>query len=96
MSSRLSRSYVRSALRKQFGRHLRGLKVSCRVRHSTAATCKVSYRKANGYRYSGHVWLRYKTVKSRLRWQYRMEINKRKRHHKTQKIHRGYRTGGTF
>jgi hypothetical protein len=96
LSARTSRSYARTALRKQFGRHLRGLKVSCRVRHSTAATCKVSYRKANGYRYSGHVWLRYKTVKSRLRWQYRMEINKRKRHHKTQKIHRGYRTGGTF
>jgi hypothetical protein len=96
LTSRQSRSYARRALRKQFGKHLHRLKVSCRVRTSTAATCKVSYRKAHGYRYSGHVWLRYKTVKHRLRWQYRMELKKRRAHHKTQTIRRGYRTGGTL
>jgi hypothetical protein len=96
LTARQSRSYARRALRKQFGKHLHRLKVSCRVRHSTAATCKVTYRKAHGYSYKGHVWLRYKTVRHRLRWQYRMEIKKHKRHHKTRTVHRGYRTGGTF
>ena len=68
--------------------------MSCRLRSSTASTCTVSFRKSGG-RYSGHVWLRYRTVNSRLRWQYRVEIKKRKSG-RTQTIRRSYRTGGTF
>ena len=94
LTARLSRSYSRTALRKQFGRNLSRLRVSCRVRSSTASTCTVSFRKSGG-RYSGHVWLRYRTVNSRLRWQYRMELKKRKSG-RTQTIRRSYRTGGTF
>ena len=44
---------------------------------------------------TGHVWLRYKTVRSRLRWQYRVEVKKTKsRAHET--VRRSYKTGGTF
>jgi hypothetical protein len=94
LTARVSRTYARTALRKQFGRNLSRLVVSCRVRSSTASTCTVSFRKSGG-RYSGHVWLRYRTVNSRLRWQYRVEIKKRKSG-RTQTIRRSYRTGGTF
>ncbi len=71
------------------------MKISCRVRKSTAATCTVSWRKS-GYTYKGHVWLRYKTIRSRLRWQYRVEVKKSRRGHKTHTVRRAYRTGGTF
>jgi hypothetical protein len=96
MTVTVSRTYTRTALRKQFGRNLSRLRVTCRVRSTTASTCKVSYRKRGGYRYSGHVWLRYRTVNSRLRWEYRMEVKKRKSGRRTQTVRRAYRTGGTF
>jgi hypothetical protein len=89
----LSRTYTRTALRRQFGRGLRRLRISCRVRSSTASTCAVSWRKS-GASYKGNVWLRYRTVRSRLRWQYRLEVSKRK-NGRTQTIRRAYRTGGT-
>jgi hypothetical protein len=65
------------------------------VRKSTASTCTVSWRKS-GYSYKGHVWLRYKTVRNRLRWQYRVEVKKTKAHRRTTTVRRAYRTGGTF
>jgi hypothetical protein len=95
ITARVSRSYSRKALRKQFGRRLSRVRVTCRVRTSTASTCRVSFRKS-GARYSGHVWLRYRTVNSRLRWQYRVEVKKRKSGQRTRTIKRSYRTGGTF
>jgi hypothetical protein len=95
ITARVSRTYARSALRKQFGRNLSRLRVTCRVRTSTASTCSVSWRKS-GARYSGNVWLRYRTVNSRLRWQYRVEVKKRKSGERTRTIKRSYRTGGTL
>jgi hypothetical protein len=95
MTATVSRTYTRSALRKQFGRRLSRVSVTCRVRSSTASTCRVSFRKS-GARYSGNVWLRYRTVNSRLRWQYRVEVKKRKSGERTRTIKRAYRTGGTF
>ena len=89
-----SRAYTTIALRKQFGKGLSRLRISCRVRSSTASTCSVSWRKS-GASYKGNVWLRYKTVRSRLRWQYRLEIKKTKSGH-TQTVRRSYKTGGTF
>jgi hypothetical protein len=89
-----STSYTRTALRKQFGKGLSRLRISCRVRSSTASTCSVSWRKS-GASYKGNVWLRYKTIRSRLRWQYRVEVKKTKAGH-TQTVRRAYRTGGTF
>jgi hypothetical protein len=94
LTARLSRTYARSALRRQFGRNLSRLRVSCRVRSSRASICNVSFR-TSGARYSGHLWLRYRTVNSRLRWQYRLEVKKRKSG-RTQTIRRSYRTGGTL
>ncbi len=64
------------------------------MRTSTASTCSVSWRKS-GASYKGNVWLRYKTVRSRLRWQYRLEVKKTKSGH-TQTVTRSYKTGGTF
>jgi hypothetical protein len=95
LTAALARTYTRAALRKHFGRNLSRLQVSCRVRSSTASTCRVSWRKA-GATYKGNVWLRYRTVRNRLRWQYRVEVKKRKSGHRTQTIKRSYRTGGTF
>jgi hypothetical protein len=89
-----SKTYTTTALRKQFGKHLSRLRISCRVRSSTASTCSVSWRKS-GASYKGNVWLRYKTVRSRLRWQYRLEVKKTKAGH-TQTVRRSYKTGGTF
>jgi hypothetical protein len=94
ITAALSRTYTRTALRKQFGRRLSRLRVACRVRSSTASTCSVSWRKS-GASYKGNVWLRYRTVSGRLRWQYRLEVKKRKSG-RTQTIRRAYRTGGTF
>jgi hypothetical protein len=89
-----SKAYTATALRKQFGKRLSRLRISCRVRSSTASTCNVSWRKS-GASYKGNVWLRYKTVRSRLRWQYRLEVKKTKAGH-TQTVRRSYKTGGTF
>jgi len=89
-----SKTYTTIALRKQFGKGLSRLRISCRVRTSTASTCSVSWRKS-GASYKGNVWLRYKTVRSRLRWQYRLEVKKTKSGH-TQTVTRSYKTGGTF
>jgi hypothetical protein len=89
-----STSYTRTALRKQFGKGLSRLRISCRVRTSTASKCSVSWRKS-GASYKGNVWLRYKTIRSRLRWQYRLEVKKTKSGH-TQTVRRPYKTGGTF
>jgi hypothetical protein len=94
LTAALSRTYTRTALRSQFGPNLSRLRISCRVRTSTASTCRVSWRKS-GATYKGNVWLRYRTVRNRLRWQYRLEVKKRKSG-RTQTVRRAYRTGGTF
>jgi hypothetical protein len=87
-----SKARVRVALRRQFGRNLRRLRVSCRVMASTRSTCTVRWRK-KGASYRGHVYLRLRTVKGRLRWQYRVDVTKRK-DGRTQHLRRSYRTGG--
>jgi hypothetical protein len=92
LTARASRSHVRKALRTQFGKQLRRLRVSCRVRASTRSTCTVSWRK-HGARYRGRVYIRLHTVKGRLRWQYRVDVRKRL-HGRTTHIRRSYRTGG--
>jgi hypothetical protein len=92
LTAKTSRAYVRRALRKQFGRGLKRLKVSCKVRASTRSTCTVSWRK-RGAHYRGRVYIRLRTVKHRLRWQYRVDVRKRL-HGRTQHIRRSYRTGG--
>jgi len=95
LTTRAARGYARRALRKQFGRKLSRLKVSCRLRSTSASTCKVSFRKSRAS-YRGNVWLRLRTTSSRVRWQYRMEIKKTQRGHKTRTIKRSYRTGGSL
>jgi hypothetical protein len=90
---RTATTRVRRALRKVFGRGLSHLKVSCRLRSGGAASCAVSWRK-RGARYRGHVHLRTKRVKGRLRWQYRVDVRKRKGRTTTH-IRRAYHTGGT-
>ena len=84
---------TKSALRKVFGRGLTSLRVSCRLRPASAATCAVSWRKSSA-RYSGHVYLRNHRVNGRLRWQYRVDVTKKKGK-KTTHVRRDYRTGGT-
>ena len=83
---------TKSVLRKVFGRGLTSLRVSCRLRPASAATCAVSWRKS-GARYSGHVYLRNHRVNGRLRWQYRVDVTKKKGKQTTH-VRRGYRTGG--
>jgi hypothetical protein len=90
----VARNHTRSALSKVFGTGLSRLSVSCRLRPASASTCTVSWRKS-GARYSGHVYLRNKRVNGRLRWQYRVDVAKRK-NGKTTHIRRAYRTGGTI
>jgi hypothetical protein len=75
-----------------FGTGLSRLQVSCRLRPASAATCSVSWRKS-GARYSGHLYLRNKRIRGRLRWQYRVDVTKRKDGHTTH-VRRDYRTGG--
>ncbi len=87
-----SKAHVRTALRRQFGRNLRRLRVSCRVKASTRSTCTVRWSK-KGASYRGRVYLRLRTVKGRLRWQYRVDVTKRKSG-RTQHLRRSYRTGG--
>ena len=75
-----------------FGTGLSRLQVSCRLRPASAATCTVGWRKS-GARYSGKVYLRTQRVNGRLRWQYRVDVTRRKSG-KTTHVRRGYRTGG--
>jgi hypothetical protein len=84
---------TRTALRRVFGTGLTRLRVSCRLRPADASTCAVSWRK-RGARYSGHVHLRNRRVNGRLRWQYRVDVTRRKSG-KTTHVRRDYRTGGT-
>jgi hypothetical protein len=83
---------TRSALRRVFGTGLTGLRVSCRLRPASAATCNVSWRKS-GAGYSGKVFLRNARLNGRLRWQYRVDVAKRK-NGRTTHVRRAYRTGG--
>jgi hypothetical protein len=92
LTVRSSRTFVRRALRREFGRNLRRLRVSCRVVSSSRSTCTVRWRKA-GASYRGRVFLRLRTVRARLRWQYRVDVSKR-RAGRVQHIRRTYRTGG--
>ena len=92
LTARSSRTFVRRALRREFGRNLRRLRVSCRVVGSSRSTCTVRWRKT-GASYRGRVFLRLRTVRARLRWQYRVDVTKR-RAGRTQRIRRTYRTGG--
>lgn len=87
-----ARTRARSALRTAFGRRLQRLRVSCRIRPAGASTCKVTWRKS-GARYGGRVHLRNKRVNGRVRWQYRVDVKKRK-HGRTTRVRGGYRTGG--
>jgi hypothetical protein len=88
----ISKARVRSALRKQFGRNLRRLRVSCRVVGATSSRCTVRWTN-KGASYRGRVFLRLRTVKGRLRWQYRVDVTKRKSG-RVQHVQRPYRTGG--
>jgi hypothetical protein len=92
LTTRSARAHVRTALRRQFGRNLRRLRVSCRVVGGTRSTCTVRWRK-NGASYRGRVFLRVRTVRQQLRWQYRVDVRKRT-DGRTQRIRRSYRTGG--
>jgi hypothetical protein len=87
-----STTRTRTALRKVFGTGLSRLRVACRLRPASAATCTVSWRKS-GARYSGKVHLRNHRVNGRLRWQYRVDV-KRRKDGRTTHVRRGYRTGG--
>jgi hypothetical protein len=93
-AARTARSHTRTALRKVFGTHLSRVKVSCRLRKHDAATCRVSFRKRGGARYSGHIYLRDHRVHGRLRWQYRVDVKRRTGKHTT-RVKRGYRSGGS-
>jgi hypothetical protein len=92
LTARSSRTFVRRAVRREFGRNLRRLRVSCRVVSTTRSTCTVRWRRA-GASYRGRVFLRLRTVRARVRWQYRVDVTKR-RDGRTQRIRRSYRTGG--
>jgi hypothetical protein len=92
LTARSARAHVRTALRRQFGRGLRRLRVSCRVTAGTRSTCTVRWSKS-GASYRGKVFLRLRTVQARLRWQYRVDVTKRKSG-RAQRIRRSYRTGG--
>jgi hypothetical protein len=87
-----SKARVRTALRRRFGRNLRRLRVSCRVKASTRSTCTVRWSK-EGASYRGRVLLRLRTVTGRLRWQYRVDVVKRE-NGRSQHLRRAYRTGG--
>jgi hypothetical protein len=89
----VAKTRTRTALRRVFGTGLSRLSVSCRLRPASAASCTVSWRKSSA-RYSGHVYLRNHRVNGRLRWQYRVDITKKKGKTTTH-VRRGYRTGGT-
>ncbi len=89
----MAKTRTRTALRKVFGTGLSHLSVTCRLRTGGAATCTVSWRKSSA-RYSGHVYLRNHRVKGHLRWQYRVDVT-RKKGKKTTHVRRAYRTGGS-
>jgi hypothetical protein len=63
------------------------------VSSASTSRCTVSFRKS-GASYSGRFYLRYRTVKHRLRWQYRVDVKRKKGHHTT-RVRRAYKTGGT-
>jgi hypothetical protein len=88
-----AKSHTRSALRTVFGTGLSRLQVACRLRPASAATCTVSWRKS-GARYSGRLYLRNTRIRGRIRWQYRVDVTKRK-NGRTTHVRRDYRTGGT-
>ena len=71
---------------------VRRLRVSCRVVAGTRSTCNVRWRKS-GASYRGRVFLRVRTVRQQRRWQYRIDVTKR-RDGRAQRIRRSYRTGG--
>jgi hypothetical protein len=83
---------ARSALRRVFGTQLHGLRMACRLRTGGTAACNVTFTK-RGARYTGKVYVRTKTVNKKLRWQYRVDVTKRKSG-KTTHVRRDYRTGG--
>jgi hypothetical protein len=87
-----AKSHTRTALRRVFGTGLTRLSVACRLKPASAATCTVSWRKSGG-RYSGKVYLRNHRVNGRLRWQYRVDVTRRK-NGKTTHVRRAYRSGG--
>jgi hypothetical protein len=89
----VAKSRTRTALRRVFGTRLTHLTVACRLRSGGASTCTVGWR-ASGARYSGHVYLRNHRVNGHLRWQYRVDVTRRKGT-KTTHIRRAYRTGGS-
>jgi hypothetical protein len=89
----VAKTRTRTALRRVFGTGLVRLSVTCRLRTGGASTCTVSWRKSSA-RYSGHVYLRNHRVNGRLRWQYRVDVTKKKGT-KTTHVRRDYRTGGT-
>ena len=89
----LAKTRTRTALRKVFGTGLSHLSVACRLRTGGASTCTVSWRKSSA-RYSGHVYLRNHRVNGHLRWQYRIDVT-RKKGTKTTHVRRDYRTGGS-
>ena len=88
-----ARSHTRTALRRVFGTGLSSLRVSCRLRPASAATCSVSWRK-RGARYSGKLYLRTLRINGRSRWQYRVDVTRRTSG-RTTHVRRAYRTGGT-
>ena len=73
----VAKTRTRTALRRVFGTGLSRLSVACRLRTGGASTCTVSWRKSSA-RYSGHVYLRNHRVNGRLRWQYRVDVTKKK------------------
>jgi hypothetical protein len=89
----LAKTRTRTVLRKVFGTGLSHLSVTCRLRAGGASTCTVSWRKSSA-RYSGHVYLRNHRVNGHLRWQYRVDVTKKKGK-KTTLVRRDYRTGGS-
>jgi len=89
----LAKTRTRTALRKVFGTGLSHLSVACRLRTGGASTCTVSWRKSSA-RYNGHVYLRNHRVNGHLRWQYRIDVTRRKGT-KTTHVRRDYRTGGS-
>jgi hypothetical protein len=91
-TARLARTYGRSAARKVFGRRITRLSATCTVTSSSTSRCAVSFRKS-GARYSGRIYLRFRTVSSRVRWQYQVNLTKKKSG-KTTHVRRSYRTGG--
>jgi hypothetical protein len=86
--------YVRSALRRDFGSHLRARHVSCRQVALTGSTCTVRWRKGSAS-YGGRIGLRFVTSGRHVRWQYRFVVTKRVAGH-ARHLNRALRTGGAI